>query len=260
MLDALSGALYLARALKLILRPGIRRYVVLPLVINVAVFALLIGAGLAWFNSFITTLLPTLPGWLEWLIWPLWGLFVLAILLLLFFTFSLLANLIAAPFNGLLAEAVERELRGADVLPGTGPWQLLRETPAILLAQLGKMVYTALWAAPLLLLFIIPGVNIVAPLLWLAFGAWMLALEYLDYPMGNHGLLFRQQRHRARTKRPLVLGFGAATTGMTMIPGLNFIVMPLAVTAATLLWVERFSTPTGDPDRTADSPPVAERP
>ncbi len=260
MLEIFRGALYLPRGLALILRPGVRRYVIIPLLINMAVFALLIGAGIAWFGGFAATLQPSLPGWLEWLIWPLWALFVLALLLVLFFTFSLLANLIAAPFNGLLAEAVERELRGNDALPQTGLWQLLRDTPAILLSQLGKMGYSAAWAVPLLLLFVIPGVNIAAPLLWFAFGAWMLALEYLDYPMGNHGLLFRQQRRRARERRPLVVGFGAATTPMTTIPGLNLLVMPLAVAGATLLWVECLNTPTKGSGRTEGFPPAAGHP
>ena len=237
--NPLNGALYLARGLKLVFHPGIRRYVIMPLAINIAVFALLIGAGAAWFNSFVSSLQPSLPGWLDWLVWPLWVVFILAILLVLFFTFSLLANLIAAPFNGLLAEAVERQLRGEESLPETSLWQLLRETPAILFSQLIKMGYAVLWAIPLLILFIIPGINIIAPFLWLAFGAWMLALEYLDYPMGNHGLLFPQQRRRAREQRLLVLGFGAATTGLTMIPVLNFLVMPVAVAGATALWVER---------------------
>ncbi len=241
-LNPFNGAFYLARGLKLVFRPSIRRYVMMPLVINIAVFALLIGAGAAWFNSFVSTLQPTLPGWLDWLVWPIWVVFILAILLVLFFTFSLFANLVAAPFNGLLAEAVERQLRGEDPLPETSLWQLLRETPAILYSQLLKMGYTVLWAIPLLILFVIPGINIIAPFLWLAFGAWMLALEYLDYPMGNHGLLFPQQRRRAREQRWLVLGFGAATTWVTMIPIINFLVMPVAVAGATALWVERLET------------------
>ncbi len=246
--NLLTGTLYLARGLKLVLRPGIRRYVIMPLAINMAVFTLLIGAGAAWFSSFVTSLQPALPGWLDWLIWPLWIAFILAILLVLFFTFSLLANLVAAPFNGLLAEAVERQLRGKDPLPETSLWQLLLETPAILYSQLLKMGYTVLWAIPLLILFVIPGINIIAPFLWLAFGAWMLALEYLDYPMGNHGLLFPQQRRRAKKRRWLVFGFGAATTWLTMIPVINFLVMPVAVAGATALWVEQFNNPTTDSD------------
>ncbi len=242
----LHGALYLLRGFKLVLLPGVRRYVVMPLLINVAVFALLIAAGAAWFNNLVVSLLPVLPAWLDWLVWPLWILFILAALLILFFTFSLFANLIAAPFNGLLAEAIERRLRGEETVTEGGLWQLLRETPAILFSQLRKMGYTAVRALPILLLFIIPGLNLIAPLLWFAFGAWMLALEYLDYPMGNHGLLFPEQRRRAREQRLLVLGFGTAISGLTMIPVVNFLVMPVAVAGATALWVERFSSPTGD--------------
>ncbi len=242
----LHGVLYLIRGLKLVLLPGVRRYVVMPLLINIAVFGLLIAAGAAWFNGLVALLLPALPPWLDWLVWPLWVVFILAALLILFFTFSLLANLIAAPFNGLLAEAIERQLRGEGTLPDSGLWQLLRETPAILFAQLKKMGYAAVRAVPLLLLFLIPGLNLIAPLLWFTFGAWMLALEYLDYPMGNHGLLFPEQRRRAREQRLLVLGFGAAISGLTMIPVVNFLVMPVAVAGATALWIERFSTPTDD--------------
>jgi len=243
------GVLYLIRGLKLVLRPGVRRYVVMPLLINTMVFGLLIAAGATWFNSLITSLLPSLPAWLGWLVWPMWLLFILAALLVLFFTFSLLANLIAAPFNGLLAEAIERQLRGEEALPDGSLWQLLRETPAILFSQLKKMGYAAIRAMPLLLLFLIPGLNLVAPLLWFAFGAWMLALEYLDYPMGNHGLLFPEQRRRAKEQRLLVLGFGAAISGLTMIPVMNFLVMPVAVAGATALWVERFSSPTNSSPR-----------
>jgi len=38
------------------------------------------------------------------------------------------------------------------------------------------------------LLFIIPVINIAAPILWLLFSAWYMTLEYTDYPMANSGL------------------------------------------------------------------------
>ena len=53
-----------------------------------------------------------LGAWLDWLRYLLWPLFVLTAVLLVFYTFSLLTNLIAAPFNGLLAEAVEKLAAG----------------------------------------------------------------------------------------------------------------------------------------------------
>jgi len=74
--------------------------------------------------------------------------------------------------------------------------------------------------------------------LWVLFSSWMLALDYHDYPMGNHQLLFREQRGILRQNRSLALGFGFATLGATMIPIVNFFVIPAAVAGATALFVE----------------------
>ena len=30
----------------------------------------------------------------------------------------------------------------------------------------------------------------VAPVVWMVVGAWMLAITYVDYPMANHGIEF----------------------------------------------------------------------
>lgn len=92
---------------------------------------------------------------------------------------------------------------------------------------------------PLLILFLIPVAQLAAPLLWLMFGAWFLALEYLDYPMGNHGLDFKQQLTQLRSMRLTTLGFGAALVVLMLIPGLNLVAMPAAVAGSTILWCER---------------------
>jgi CysZ protein len=67
----------------------------------------------------------------------------------------------------------------------------------------------------------------------------MLAVEYLDYPMGNHGLSFSEQRRRLRRRPMLSLSFGAGVLLLMLIPGLNFLAMPAAVAGATALWVDR---------------------
>jgi CysZ protein len=74
-------------------------------------------------------------------------------------------------------------------------------------------------------------------LLWLFFSSWTLALDYHDYPMGNHLMGFKQQRELLRTKRSLALGFGMTTLGATMIPVINFLIIPVAVAGATALYV-----------------------
>ena len=75
--------------------------------------------------------------------------------------------------------------------------------------------------------------------LWVLLGAWMMALEYLEYPLNNHGRLFPEVRALLRQRRGLALGFGGAVLLLTLIPVLNFVAMPVAVAGATRLCVER---------------------
>ncbi len=66
---------------KLIGLPGIRRYVFLPLLVNV----LLMGAAFWWLftrlGSWIPSLMSHVPDWLQWLNYLLWPVVVLSILL-----------------------------------------------------------------------------------------------------------------------------------------------------------------------------------
>ena len=98
--NPLAGATYLLRGLYLLVQPGIRRYVAVPLLINTGLFALGIYIAVTTIAGFLDGLLPDWLAWLEWLLWPLLG---LVFLVMVFFTFSVLANIVAAPFNGFLA-------------------------------------------------------------------------------------------------------------------------------------------------------------
>jgi len=232
--DYLAGLRYPFQGLGLIGKPGIRPLVVIPLLLNLLLFA----AGIALAVNYIGAALEDfLPQWLDWLRWLLWPLFVIAVLAVVFFGFTLVANLLGAPFNGPLAARIEARLTGGPAPDSGLSWQ--REALVAVLNELRKLRYLALRALPLLLLFLIPGVNLAAPLLWLAFGAWMLALEYADAPMGNHGLGFGDARQRLRQRLPLALGFGTGMLILTLVPVLNFIAMPAGVAGATAMWVDR---------------------
>jgi CysZ protein len=235
----IAGAAALLRGLKLITTPGLRRFVVIPLTINILLFSLSIWVLVQQFSPLVDKWLSYLPEWLGWLEWFFWLVFAVAAILLVFYTFSILANLIAAPFNGLLAEAVEKHLTGQPLPPGSSLVTVLKETPAAVIDELRKIGYFLLRAIPLLILFWIPLLNLAAPVLWALFSAWMMAVEYCDYPMGNHELRFAEQRARLRRRKLLSFGFGGATLFATLIPVFNFLVMPAAVAGATALWVEQ---------------------
>ena len=235
--NPVSGPGYLFQGIKLIARPGLRRFVLMPLLINILVFSAAIWYGVSRFEIFLVWMESKIPSWLQWLDWILWPLFVLALVILVFYSFTLVANLLASPFNGLLAEKVELYLTGKSLDEGGGWRKALLELVPTLIDELKKLLFALLLAIPFLILFLIPGINLAAPVLWFLYTAWILALEYSDYPMGNHGLRFSEIRVRLGGRRVLGLGFGAATAGLTMIPVLNFIVMPSAVAGATAMWV-----------------------
>jgi len=236
-----DGVRALLAGFGLLNKPGVRLFVIIPLLINTLLFAAVIAYGASQLSEFITWLQAQLSGWwawLDWVVWLLWPLFVLFALLLVFFGFSILANLISAPFNGFLAAAVEQHLTGRWPDDGGNLKQLPQEIVRAFAGEARKLLYFALWALPLLLLFVVPLVNIAAPVIWFLFGAWMLALEYMDFPMGNHGHTFPTIRGMLAGQRPAAFGFGVAVLLLSMIPIANFIAMPVAVAGATRLWLE----------------------
>lgn len=236
----MTGIDAMREGLALIRKPGLRRFVAVPLAINTSLFSVLIWFSAGWFGGLMTRLTAWLPDWLDWLQWLLWPLFAITVGVVLFYGFTACANLLAAPFNGLLAEAVERHLTGQSPSQPGDLKALIRDLIPAMLNELHKIFYALIWAIPFAVLFVIPGVNIVAPFAWALFSAWMLALTYMDYPMDNHGIRFRAQRRRYRRQRGLVQGFGLAALGLTMIPVVNFLAMPAAVAGATALYVRRF--------------------
>jgi CysZ protein len=231
-----QGAGYVLTGLRWLPKAGLRGFVAMPLLINTLLFGGGIWLGASQLERLDRAAQGWLPEWLAWLHWLLWLLFVLTALVVIFYTFSLVANVIAAPFNSLLAERVAKLVNpdGRVQQPPPEPsWRELLFSP---LAELGKLLYFVAWAIPLVVLSFVPAVNVAAPVLWAVSTSWMLALEYADYPLGNRGLDLRAQRRLLRRHWPLTLGFGGMTLLLTLIPGLNFLAMPAAVIGATLMW------------------------
>ncbi len=231
MINYLKGFSECFSGFSLIFLPGIRRFVIMPLIINIGLFGTAIYLLSQKMDAWIQSLLPGWLSWLEWLIWPL---FAIMILLFVFYSFTLVANLISAPFNSVLAARVEAHLSGQAVEEDNGEklWQLVLRSVA---AEINKMLYFLMWMIPLIILTLIPGLNLIAPFAWFLFTAWAFSLEYMDYPLSNHGLLFKEVRLYNRRHRMRALGLGSGIFIMTSVPVLNFFAMPVAVAGATRL-------------------------
>ena len=206
------------------------------MLINIIIFSLTAWLAFSNFENFLIWALPP-DSWLQNLEWILWPLFAMAYLVLTFYSFTMIANLIASPFNGILAGRIEQIITGK--LPQHTDESVLAAILPAIRDELRKILYFLLRAIPVLILMLIPGLNALGSILWLLLGFWFLTLEYADYPMGNHGHRLTQQRALMRKHPFRSWSFGAGATLLMMIPIVNFAAMPASVAGATLFWLDR---------------------
>ncbi|MBY7834252.1 sulfate transporter CysZ [Vibrio fluvialis] len=235
-----SGLGYFFYGFDIAVSPGIRRFVLMPLLTNI----LLVGGALYYLFShldiWINDWMGQIPDWLSWLSYILWPLLVITILATFSYFFSTLANFIAAPFNGLLAEKVEEKLTGKKV-NDDGVLAVVKDVPRIMAREWRKLVYVLPKAIGLFILLLIPALGqTLGPILWFIFTAWMLAIQYCDYPFDNHKVTFNDMRNSLKQKQGKAYTFGMLVSVLTTIPVVNLLVMPVAVCGATAMWVNEF--------------------
>jgi CysZ protein len=220
---------YLFKGVKLLTSPQLRAFILIPVLINIVLYSAALLLGYYYISDVISQFIPS---WLQWLSWILWPLFFISFFIAGFFTFTVLANLLAAPFYG--------KLSAKTLVLITGQSSATIEQPLIkvMMAEAKRAGYLLTRALPLVIVSFIPGINVIAPFLWALFGAWGMALEYLAYPLENSGVLFSEQKQLIKSIRLGALSFGGvAVMGLT-IPVLNIIVAPAAVIGATIYFNE----------------------
>ena len=203
----------------------LRKYVLVPIAVNLILFSTMMYLGYHYVGVLIVQFIP---GWLQWLDWLIYPLFFISFFVAGFFTFTLIANLIASPFYGGLAAKTLHILNDQ-----TGE---IQEQPilSVLGSELKRMGYLLSRAIPIVIISIIPGVNLIAPVLWGLFGAWGISMEYFAYPLENEGILFSEQRQALKIIRVGALSFGGMVIFALMIPVLNIFIPPIAVISATI--------------------------
>lgn len=216
---------YFLQGLKLLASPELRSFLIIPVLINLALYSVALVLGYYYMNDLINSFIP---GWLQWLDWILWPLFFICFFIAGFFTFTVIANIIAAPFYGKLAAKTLAVITGQTAATAEQP------IAKVMAAEFKRVAYLATRALPLLVLFVIPGLNVIAPFLWALFGAWGMALEYMAYPLENEGVLFSEQKQFAKEIRLGALSFGGLTMVGLTLPVLNIVVAPAAVIGATI--------------------------
>jgi CysZ protein len=232
-----SGAGYFIKGFELIKLKGIRRFVFIPLLVNLVLFSVAFYRLFLELESYMAMLDSWMPDWLSWLSTFLWPVAVLFLLVMFSFVFSSVANWIAAPFNGLLAEKVELMLCGKTI-PPTSSVDVIKDIPRTLSREWSKLRYYLPRAIGFFILYWV--LPIVGQVLWFLFLAWMMAVQYKDYPFDNHKISFTDMRQALKQKQGLSYSFGITTALFSMIPIVNLVVMPVAICGATALWVDHY--------------------
>ena len=223
---------------RLLYLPSIRPCVLIPVCLNTLVAAALILIAIenvAILNQYLAGLLPQ---WLAWLSWIVEILSWLVMLSFGIFTYSLLANLISAPFNALLAEAVQKHFQQTLHSDKTRLVQFVMQTFG---REWAKFIYLGPRWLLLLVLGLVPGINLFAAPLWILFGGWAMTLQYADYAAENNAMSFSILRYRVRRNWRQVLTFGLPVYFLLAVPLLNIILIPAAVAGGTRLWMEHLS-------------------
>ena len=158
----------------LIRRPGLRRFFIVPTLINIFVLAALVGGSASYFDDWLTMIMGWFPDWMSALYWLVWFIAFIVVLVMVLFCFSFIANIIASPFNAILSIKVEEVLTGKPPVSTVSPWMVLPRTVG---REVGKLLYVFPRLVGLLLVTLVPVVDTGSPFLWILFGAWMMAIQ-----------------------------------------------------------------------------------
>lgn len=239
------GASYFSRGVNLLLHPQLRLYILVPLLVNVVLFFSLTFAAVHYYQVLASNIDWQAPDWLSWAQFlfsffsALLGMILVVLLIILYaYSFNVITNIIAAPFYGLLAEKAE-ELISGNKPPDEKLSQLILRTFA---REMQKLIYFFSRGIVVILVVLmigtIPVINIAAPIIGLLWGMWSMSIQYVDYPADNHRTPFVELRSRLMERKYSSMGLGAMVMLASIVPVVNIIAMPAAVTAGTLFWVD----------------------
>ena len=145
------------------------------------------------------------------------------------------ASLLSAPFLDALSRRVEALSLGKVAEEG-GLRGLLRGAARAAREELRRTVFFfALQAAIVALGLVVPGGQVVAPPALLVVTMLFLPLSYAAYTLDRRGVPFVSRRRWVVEHTPMMLGYGGSAFLAFLVPGLNFLFLPVLVSSGTLL-------------------------
>ncbi len=231
----IHGMLYMIRGIRHLLTNGLKRFMIIPILLNFALFTGLFYITYHYLSAYASYYLDKLPSWLSFMSGLFFIVFILCFFLLFLSLFSVVFNVLAAPFNGLLAEKTQIILYKTE--PPTLPFTQMAVRS---LKRQGQFLqYYIVRLSVIGLLFFVPFIQPIYPFLWFFFSAWMLSIQYQDFAMDNNLIDFKDMLEQLKKNKMRSLGFGTVINLASVIPILNVMIMPAAVIGSTMLYCDK---------------------
>jgi uncharacterized protein involved in cysteine biosynthesis len=201
---------------------------------------------------FVTVLITALLLWggvsleTRWLGQPestwgkIFGWIINIFLFLLSFLTALVVGLsVAQPLSCFALEAIshaqEKELTGRASPAASKLASMISTAKAVSLAlAVGIPILTVLFVVNL---FFPPAAVVTVPLKFVVC-SWLLAWDFIDYPMGLRGMSLRARLGWVWQNFDAFSAFGMAWTALVFIPGFVLLLLPMGVAGATQMLVE----------------------
>lgn len=240
------GLSYPFRGLRFVFveHPKLARFWLPPIAITFALLILSFVLGWHWHDDVVGWLWAAPSGdgfWvgvlrvLHWLVRAivLLGLWALGLVAVVF-----LSNLVAAPFNDLLSEEVERLAIGKEGPPFS--WAVLvRDSLRTVGLELFKLVIYLVVMLPMFLFSYVPIVGpVVYALAGFLFTTLYFAIDYVDWPASRRNRNIHARFAMVQEHFLPMFGFGTGVWLFLFVPLVNLLFMPAAVAGGTLLYLD----------------------
>lgn len=242
MTDFLFGFTYPFRSIKFFFsHPVLIKYSIAPMMINIVIYGSVFFFAYKWLigslGNWIGVYSPDASFWLQFLHIVLLIIGFLLLLFICYLLFTILGNLVTAPFNEEISQRVEEIVAKDSASHKMGFWE---DAYISIKGEAEKLLFYLFFLFLILLLNLIPVIgNVASAIIGTVFSFFYNALDFLDYPMTRKKMKFRQKLRVTRSGKLLTYGFGCTAFLLMFLPIVNVFMKPILVAAGTSLYYEK---------------------
>ena len=232
-------------SLSLVKQQRLYAYFIIPFLLNIVVLSLIVYFSITTLNPLIQKLIPDtnadtffmlrfLMELLHFVIMPL--LFIILAIITIFI-YSIVGNIVTAPFNDFLSQKVEIKAFGENFDEAFSLKLIIGDIIRVAATIIKLLLLMAIAHILLLLLNFIP---VLGSILYIGLGfmitAFFFGFQFYDYPLDRRRYTFFKKLKITLSFAPQVLGVGTGFFLLSLIPIINFLGLNMATIAATAMF------------------------